>query len=99
MRFILPALLACLAANAVQPTKPASTPASPAAAQPAKQPLPAGHPGVVANDPTLNWPKPRPEDVSSIDAIVGALYSVPAGNPGQPRDWDRYRSLFSPDAA
>jgi hypothetical protein len=36
--------------------------------------------------------------VKSIDAIMKALYSIPAGNPGQPRDWDRYRSLFTPDA-
>ena len=60
--------------------------------------MPAGHPGVINNDPTVNWPKARPEDVKSIDSIMAALYSIPGGNPGQPRDWDRYRSLFSPDA-
>lgn len=63
-----------------------------------KGPMPAGHPGVINNDPTVSWPKARPEDVASIDAIMAAFYALPAGNPGQPRDWDRYRSLFTPDA-
>ena len=42
-------------------------------------------------------PKPRveadPADVSSIDAIVHALYDVISG-PAGGRDWDRLRSLF-----
>ncbi|MBS1799741.1 MAG: hypothetical protein JSS95_07945 [Acidobacteria bacterium] len=33
----------------------------------------------------------------SIEAIVNALYSVISGPKGQPRDWDRMRSLFLPD--
>jgi hypothetical protein len=62
-----------------------------APAQPAAPPLKgsiAGHPG---------WPAAKPEDVSSIDAIVGALYDVISGRKGQQRDWDRMRSLFLPD--
>ena len=39
----------------------------------------------------------RPEDVSSIDAIVAALYDVISGPPGG-RDWDRLRSLYIPEA-
>lgn len=106
MNILLAALLVGLS-TVVQPAKdakpagqPAGHPATPgsAPAQPGKQPLPAGHPGVINNDPTANWPKARPEDVQSIDAIIAALYSVPAGEPGQARDWDRYRSLFTPDA-
>ena len=39
----------------------------------------------------------RPEDVSSIDAIIAALYDVISGPPGG-RDWDRLRSLYIPEA-
>ncbi len=39
---------------------------------------------------------PKPADVSSPDAIVKALYDVISGPAGQKRDWDRFRSLFSP---
>jgi len=85
-------LLASLPAGYYQPaTAQQPTP-------PAKGAMPPGHPGVITNDPTVNWPKARPEDVSSVDAILKAFYAIPAGNPGEPRDWDRYRSLFSPDA-
>jgi len=49
----------------------------------------AGHPG---------WPVAKPADVSSPEAILNAVYSVISGPQGQPRDWDRMRSLFIPDA-
>ena len=68
------------------------------AAQPEKQPrppLPSGHPGAPV---TAAWPKADPADVKSIDAILAAMYQATGGNPGQPRQWDRYRSLFTPDA-
>lgn len=41
-------------------------------------------------------PAPRPADVASVDAIVAALYDAVSG-PAGPRDWNRLRSLFSPD--
>jgi hypothetical protein len=41
---------------------------------------------------------PRPADVASADAIIAALYGVISGPAGQPRDWNRFRSLFIPDA-
>jgi hypothetical protein len=43
-------------------------------------------------------PKPKADDVKSIDAIVAALYDVISGPQGQARDWDRFRSLFTADA-
>lgn len=46
---------------------------------------PAETPKVVQADPA---------DVGSIDAIVRALYDVISGPAGQPRNWDRFRSLF-----
>lgn len=43
-------------------------------------------------------PGPRPQDVASIEAVVAAVYDVISGPEGGPRDWDRFRSLFVPDA-
>jgi hypothetical protein len=38
----------------------------------------------------------RPEDVTSIDAIIAAFYDVISGPAGQPRQWSRDRSLYIP---
>lgn len=40
----------------------------------------------------------RPPDVASPEALVTALYDVISGPATQPRDWDRFRSLFLPGA-
>jgi len=37
-------------------------------------------------------------DVASPDAILAATYDVISGSAGKKRDWDRFRSLFSPGA-
>jgi hypothetical protein len=37
-------------------------------------------------------------DVSSIDAIMKAVYDVISGDAGQKRNWDRFRTLFHPSA-
>ena len=42
-------------------------------------------------------PAANPKDVESIDAIMAALYGVISGPAGE-RDWDRFRSLFLPEA-
>lgn len=41
---------------------------------------------------------PRPSDISCPDSIVAAVYGVISGPAGEPRDWDRFRSLFLPEA-
>lgn len=43
-------------------------------------------------------PKPNPNDVASIDAIINATYDGISGRAGEKRDWDRERSLFFPGA-
>jgi hypothetical protein len=61
---------------------------------------------VSAQQPTIRPPSldstarpaARPEDVSSPDAIIKAVYDVISGPAGQKRDWDRMRSLFVPNA-
>jgi hypothetical protein len=42
-------------------------------------------------------PAPKPEEVKSIEAIVSAAYAAISG-PAGPRDWNRFRSLFLPQA-
>lgn len=39
-----------------------------------------------------------PKDVATLDAIMKAVYASISGDAGQPRDWDRFRSLFHKDA-
>ncbi|MCZ6918762.1 MAG: hypothetical protein O7I93_18450 [Gemmatimonadetes bacterium] len=39
-----------------------------------------------------------PADVESIEAILHAVYDVISGDAGEPRNWDRMRSLFIPGA-
>jgi hypothetical protein len=50
-----------------------------------------------APDLSAKVPSPRQEDVKSIDNIMAALYSVISGPAGE-RDWNRFRSLFLPQA-
>ncbi len=45
-----------------------------------------------------NIPTPKPDDVSSLDNIIAALYDVISGPAGEKRDWDRMRSLFADEA-
>lgn len=37
------------------------------------------------------------KDVETVDAIVAALYNVISGPAGEPRNWNRMRSLFLPE--
>ncbi|HEY4678610.1 MAG TPA: hypothetical protein VIJ01_15705 [Candidatus Angelobacter sp.] len=43
-------------------------------------------------------PTARPSDVATLDAILLAFYETVSGACGQPRDWDRFRSLLLPGA-
>ncbi len=42
-------------------------------------------------------PSPKPDDVKSLDSILHAIYDVISGPAGD-RDWNRFRSLFVPEA-
>ena len=37
-------------------------------------------------------------DFATVDSIIRASYDVISGPAGQPRDWDRFRSLYAPGA-
>jgi hypothetical protein len=76
--------LTSIAAFAQTPATPAPTPAPPLLV------------GSIAGHP--DWPKAKPDDVKSPEAIVAAVYNVISGGKGEARDWDRMRSLFIPDA-
>lgn len=47
---------------------------------------------------TAPTPAANPDDVSSPEAIIEAVYEVISGDAGVSRDWDRFRSLFHPTA-
>lgn len=63
----------------------------PAAAQsaPASSPIPPAASAI---------PAARPADVSSMDAVIKAVYDVISGPGDRQRDWNRMRSLFVPGA-
>lgn len=58
--------------------------------------LPPNHPPAksIDNKPMVV----DPADVESINSIVSAYYDVISGPAGEPRDWDRFHSLFLKDA-
>ena len=43
-------------------------------------------------------PEANPADVNSMDAIIAAVYDTISGPAGTKRNWDRFRSLFVPEA-
>jgi hypothetical protein len=47
---------------------------------------------------TTTQPGADPKDVSSLDAIIAAVYDVISGPAGKKRNWDRMRSLLLPGA-
>jgi hypothetical protein len=51
----------------------------------------------AAQDLSSRVPPARPEDVKSLDSILAAVYDVISGPAGD-RDWNRFRSLFVPEA-
>lgn len=40
----------------------------------------------------------KADDTTSLDGIVAALYDVISGPAGEARDWERFKSLFGPEA-
>lgn len=84
MRASVALCLLVFAEGACASAPPSSEAPQPAAATTA-QPTPAETPS----------PPARPSDVASVESIIAALYDVISGPPGQNRDWDRFRSLFT----
>jgi hypothetical protein len=59
---------------------------------------PAWAQGEARSPADADVPAARAEDVASIDAILAAVYDAISGPAGEARDWDRFRSLFLPEA-
>ena len=59
--------------------------------------MPAQAPMLTAADLAAKVPAAKREDVKSMDAILVAIYDVISGPAGE-RDWNRFRSLFLPEA-
>jgi len=53
--------------------------------------------GAAVKDLAAQVPAARPEDVKSREALLAAIYDVISGPAGE-RDWNRFRSLFVPQA-
>ena len=84
-----------------QVTIPSDLAAGPAPARARVRTAILGYPGGFLADPPPSAdarPPADASDVGSIDAIIRALYDAISGPAGQPRDWDRLRSLFLPTA-
>ena len=59
--------------------------------------MPPQAPAFSASDLASKVPAVKAEDVKSMDAILRAIYDVISGPAGD-RDWNRFRSLFLPQA-
>ncbi len=59
--------------------------------------MPPSAPVMSPADLAAKVPTPKPDDVKSLDGIIAAAYSAISG-PAGPRDWDRFRSIFLPQA-
>lgn len=59
--------------------------------------MPPGLPMFSPAELAAKVPAPKAEEVKSADAIVRAAYAAISG-PAGPRDWNRFRSLFLPQA-
>jgi hypothetical protein len=92
-------LIATLAIAPLAPAGSAQTAPAPAASTSQSAPPAASKPSYAYDAAKLAAlvPTPRPEDVRSPENIISACYAVISGPPG-PRDWDRFRSLFIPQA-
>lgn len=82
------ALAACVPAEDTDTGSQDEAPAAEASQGSEARPAPTG--GDV--------PTPDRADVASMDAILAAVYDVISGPAGEARDWDRFRSLFIPEA-
>jgi hypothetical protein len=71
----------------------------PTCAQPAPAQKPSAQqaPAAPPQDLSTRVPPAKPVDVKSLDSILAAIYDVISGPPGE-RDWNRFRSLFVPEA-
>jgi hypothetical protein len=69
------------------------------AAKPAQSPATTAPKAAAAgNAAATSPPAANPADVATPEALLAATYGVISGPAGQPRDWDRFRSLFIPGA-
>ena len=82
MRLLMPTMILAVAACAQNAAQP-----------PAPQVTNITAPG----DMSSQVPAPRADDVKTMDGLLAAIYDVISG-PAGARDWDRFRSLFVPQA-
>jgi hypothetical protein len=86
-----PTFLLLAALTVVSGTSQAQSSSS-SSATPKQEPASNPTPSLSSRVPT-----PKPDDVKSLDSILHAIYDVISGPAGD-RDWNRFRSLFVPEA-
>jgi hypothetical protein len=91
---LLPVFLIAVALPQLLLAQTASTPKADTSNSPKSE---TAKPQAPAQDLASRVPPPKPEDVNSLDSILKALYDVISGPAGD-RDWNRFRSLFVPEA-
>ena len=53
---------------------------------------------ILSTQTVTPTPAAAPDDVDTMDDVIHAMYQAISGPAGQKRNWDRFRSLFLPDA-
>ena len=96
IRRCIPLALAALLATAQAAQPPVQTPAPPQEPQVPAEPSHVQPPAPPAARP--HAPAVRETDGASVNSTVTALYEVISGPAGAPRNWNRMRALFAPDA-
>src|SRR5713226_9565207 len=87
-----PVLFLLAALTVVSGTSRAQSSYSAASSSPKQEAAPNPAPSLSARVPAA-----KPDDVKSLDSILKAIYDVISGPAGD-RDWNRFRSLFVPEA-
>jgi hypothetical protein len=88
------AFLTTLVNSPAYSAQSSSTP-NPETSKPVKAETPKQ--GAVGQPLSSRVPAAKPDDVKSLDSILVAIYDVISGPAGD-RDWNRFRSLFVPEA-
>jgi hypothetical protein len=78
--------------SSAQSSSPAPNPNTASVSKPEQ-----AKPQPPTQDLSSRVPPAKPEDIKSLDSILKAIYDVISGPAGD-RDWNRFRSLFVPEA-
>lgn len=96
MRTAVSAILCLVLLSLVGLTQPSAPDDELPPGHPPVQGLPPGHPPVMPGHPGAG--AADPEDVGTVGGLIRAYYESLSGPAGSPREWNRFASLFLPEA-